>query len=70
MTEKDYALSEEMTDRLCAFVKSGNPNTENYLEWKADGKTALILGDKATSQGKPSKAKLWFTMFTNKAPGE
>ena len=34
------------------------------------GKTALILGDKATAQGKPSKAKLWRTMLTNKAPGE
>ena len=70
MNEKDYALSEEMTDRLCAFVSTGNPNTKNYLEWQAGGKRALILGDKATAQGKPSKAKLWFTMFTNKAPGE
>ena len=70
MNEKDYALSEEMIDRLCAFVSTGNPNTKNYLEWQSGGKRALILGDKATAQGKPSKAKLWFTMFTNKAPGE
>ena len=70
MTEKDHALSEEMTDRLCAFAATGNPNTKDYVEWAAGGKRALVLGDKDTAQGKPSKAKLWFTMFTNKAPGE
>ena len=70
MTEKDYELSNEMTDRLCSFAKSGNPNLEGYVEWNADGKTALILGDKPTANGKPSKLKLWHTMFTNKAPGE
>ena len=70
MGEKDYALSTEMTDRLCAFATSGNPNVADYIEWRADGKKALIFGDNATVQGKPSQAKLWFTMFTNKAPGE
>ena len=70
MTQKDYALSEEMTDRLCAFATNGTPNANGYVKWLADGKTALILGDKATAQGKPSKAKLWRTMLTNKAPGE
>ena len=70
MTEKDYALAEEMTDRLCAFAATGNPNTKDYVEWNAGGKRALVFGDKYTAHGKPSKAKLWFTMLTNKAPGE
>ena len=70
MEEKDYALSTEMTDRLCAFVTSGDPNVGDYTQWQADGKTALIFGDNPTVQGKPSMAKLWLTMFTNKAPGE
>jgi para-nitrobenzyl esterase len=70
MEEKDYALSAEMTDRLCAFAMNGNPNAADYAEWRADGKTALIFGDNAAVQGKPSRAKLWLTMFTNKAPGE
>lgn len=70
MNEKDYALSEEMTDRLCAFATTGDPNTKKYVKWNAGGKKALVLGDNDTIEGKPSKAKLWFTMFTNKAPGE
>lgn len=70
MTQKDYALSEEMTDHLCAFATNETPNANGYVKWLTDGKTALILGDKATAQGKPSKAKLWRTMLTNKAPGE
>ena len=70
MTEKDYALSEEMTDRLCAFAKSGDPNAKDYVSWRSGGDKALVFGDKDTAEGKPNKAKLWFTMFTNKAPGE
>ena len=70
MNEKDYALSEEMVDRLCAFATTGNPNTKDYVKWNAGGKKALVFGDKDTVEGKPSKAKLWYTMFTNKAPGE
>ena len=69
-TEKDYALSEEMSDRLCAFATSGNPNTLGYVDWKTGKKSALTLGDNDTVLSKPSAAKLWITMFTNEAPGE
>ena len=68
--DKDRALSEEMSDRLCAFVKDGNPNTNGYPEWTEGGKRALTLGDKATAMANPSTFKLWKTMFTNEAPGE
>ena len=68
MEERDYELSAEMTDRLCAFATSGNPNVENYAKWCADGKTALIFGDKESVQGKPSQAKLWFTMVSQSSP--
>ena len=68
--KKDYALAEEMTDRLVAFAKSANPNTEEFDGWEADGKSALVLGDSDTKMGNPSMLKLWATMFTNKAPGE
>ena len=30
-TEKDYALAEEMSSRLCAFASSGNPNAHGCL---------------------------------------
>lgn len=69
-TEKDYALAEEMTDRLCAFARSADPNAEGYTEWSSGGDKALTLGDKETALSNPSKLKLWVTMFTNKAPGE
>ena len=69
-TDKDRALSDEMSDRLCAFAKSASPNTAEYAEWPSGGKTALTLGDKPTRLKNPSSLKLWVTMFTNKAPGE
>ena len=69
-TDKDRALSEEMSDRLCAFAKDGNPNTKDYVAWHAGGDRALTLGDFDTKESTPSAFKLWVTMFTNKAPGE
>ena len=69
-TDKDRAISEEMSDRLCAFAKNGDPNTADYVEWHSGAKKALIIGDKDTAMSKPSSLKLWATMFTNEAPGE
>ena len=68
--EKDYALAEEMTDRLCAFAKHGDPNVDGYVDWEAGNKKALTLGDKETAMSKPKALKMWYTMFTNEAPGE
>ena len=67
---KDYALAEEMCDRLVAFAKNANPNTTDYPNWESGTKSALVLGDKDTQMSKPSSLKLWVTLFTNKAPGE
>ena len=69
-TDKDRLLSDEMTDRLCAFAKSGEPNISGLISWNSGGKAALTLGDNDTAMSKPNMAKLWITMFTNKAPGE
>ena len=69
-TERDRALSEEMVERLCAFARTGDPNTSAYPTWQSGGKSALILGDNPTHEGKPSMLKLWKTLFTNEAPGE
>ena len=69
-SDKDRALAKEMSDRLCQFAKTGEPNTPDYIEWKSGGKKALVLGDKDTRLGNPSSLKLWATMFTNEAPGE
>ena len=68
--DKDRALAEEMSDRLCEFAKTADPNAEGRVQWHAGGENALVLGDKDTKEGNPSMFKLWVTMFTNKAPGE
>ena len=68
--EKDRLLVEEMTDRLCAFCISANPNNSKYINWESGYKKVLVLGNNETKLSKPSSFKLWYTMFTNKAPGE
>ena len=68
--EKDRLLMEEMTERLCAFCLTANPNNDNYINWESGYKKALVLGDNETKMDKPKTLKLWHTMFTNKAPGE
>ena len=73
MEEQDYALSEQMTDYLCNFVRSGDPNKAGELPtWIASDKhqkRVMMLGKK-TWMGKPSTAKLLKIMLTNKAVGE
>lgn len=68
--EKDYALAEEMSDRLCSFAKTADPNLDGYTDWTVGGKKALTLGDRDTAMSSPSSFKLWITLFTNEAPGE
>ena len=74
MEQKDYDLSDQMTDYLCNFVRTGDPNKAAVLPtWIASDKTqkrVLRLGQKDTAMGRPSMAKMIATMFTNKAPGE
>jgi len=73
MGRKDYALSDQMTDYLCNFVKAGDPNGKNLPQWQPAGKKQLRvmrLGEGESRMGKPNTIKLWFTMLTNKAVGE
>ena len=69
-TERDKALSEEMSSRLCAFASGDEPNCEGYAEWHSGGARAMCFGDGESKEKKPSSLKMWVTMFTNKAPGE
>ena len=68
--EKDYALSDEMTDYLTSFAKTGNPNCDSRVRWESGGSSAITFGDGQTKMSNPKKLKLWRTMFTNEAPGE
>ncbi|MBO5713286.1 MAG: carboxylesterase family protein [Clostridia bacterium] len=69
-TEKDYALANEMSDRLVAFAKTGSPNINGYVTWNKGSKNIITFGDNDTTVKPPKKSKLWTTMFTNHAPGE
>lgn len=85
-TDKDRALSEQMTDYLTNFVKTGNPNhsgasanssgsqaKKSLPEWKpvtTEQKKVLRMGEGNTRMGNASLLKLTYTMFTNKAVGE
>jgi para-nitrobenzyl esterase len=74
MEQKDYDLSEQMTDYLCNFAKTGDPNRAAQLPtWiasDASQKRVLCLGEKPTQMAKPNLLKMVVTMLTNKAVGE
>ena len=73
MRQKDYELSELMTDYLCNFARNGNPNGADLPEWTAaDGhkRNAMIIGENAPGMRKPGMLKMIVTMLTNKAVGE
>lgn len=73
MTGKDYALSEQMTDYLTNFAKTGNPNGSGLPCWMPIGKgqsKVNRIGQSDTHMGRPSIVKLTRTMLTNKAVGE
>ena len=74
MTEKDRALSEEMSDYLTNFCKTGDPNAEGVLPyWSAaakGNKHVLCLGEQETAMRKPKMLKMIKTMLTSKSVGE
>ena len=72
MTETDKALSDWMTDYLCSFVKTGDPNCQGQPTWlpsKGQGKV-LCMGEQPAHMAKPNMLKLWYTMLTKKNVGE
>lgn len=72
-TEKDRKLSEQMTDYLTNFAKTGDPNNGSLPVWEAVTdvqKKVLRLGEGDTGMGSVHISKLIYTMFTNKAVGE
>ena len=70
MEDKDYDLSEQMTDYLTNFAKTGNPNGADLPTWDPAGKKALHIGEAETGMRKVNKMKLWYNMFAKKSSGE
>lgn len=68
--KKDHLLSEQMAEYLVNFVRTGNPNGPRLPKWESTPGKALLLGEKRTQMGKPSKLKMAVTMLTNKSVGE
>ena len=73
MEKKDHDLSNQMTDYLTNFCKTGDPNGSGLHSWNSAGKKqgqVLRLGEGQTRMGAVSMVKLIKTMLTNKAVGE
>ncbi len=72
MGERDYILSEEMSDYLCNFVITSNPNGRGLPLWEKcrNGKTVMCFNEDGTSSGKVNMFELIKTTLTNKPVGE
>ena len=70
MEEKDYALSDQMTDYLTNFAKTGNPNAGDLPEWSPAACGTLRIGEGEATMTNVSQAKLWYNMFAKKSSGE
>lgn len=72
-TEKDRALSDEMSSYLTNFAKTGNPNGGGLPEWLPTGKgqnLVLRIGEGKTRMGGVNLARLTKIMLTSNAQGE
>ena len=74
MTEKDYALSDRMTDYLTNFCKTGDPNgpapVPTWVPASKTEKRVMTLGEGEVRMEKTPLLKMIKTMLTNKAVGE
>ena len=72
MEKEDYRISDNMTEYLCNFVKSGNPNGENgkLVRWNkcTSDKDVMSFGNDISSKGKMKM--LIYNTLTNKPVGE
>ena len=70
--EQDRKIASLMSDYLVNFVKYGNPNGEGLPAWDSSQKSkkSLFIGEGEPQMANPSKAKLLWTMISNKNVGE
>lgn len=65
--EVDYKISSEMSNMLCAFAKTGNPNCKSVPEWKSDSKNPMVFSENI-GLGKWKTAKLIKNTLFNRGP--
>lgn len=73
MEQKDYDLSDRMTDYLTNFCKYGDPNGAGLTAWLPAGKgqnKVLHMGEGSIRMAKADMWKLIKTLLTSKAVGE
>ena len=70
MEQRDYELSDLMTDYLTNFAKTGNPNGNGRPTWEPAGKGTMRIGEGEAGMCKVNRMKLWYNMFANKSDGE
>ena len=70
MEEKDYKLSDQMTDYLTNFAKTGDPNGEGLPIWASADKGTMHIGEGETGMHRVRKIKLWYNMLANRSSGE
>ena len=70
MEQKDYDLSDQMTDYLTNFAKSGDPNGNGLPAWESADHGTLRIGEGETGMGKVSQMKLWYNLFAHMSFGE
>ena len=70
MEEKDYALSDQMTDYLTNFAKTGNPNGNGLPTWEPAKKGTMRIGEGKSGMCKVNGLKLWYNMLANTSTGE
>ena len=70
MEQKDYDLSDQMTEYLTNFAKTGNPNGDGLPIWEPASKGTMHIGEGKSCMQKVSKMKLWYNMFASRSSGE
>lgn len=70
MEQKDYDLSDQMTDYLTNFAKTGDPNGSGLPAWDPAKKGTMHIGEGESGMCKVNSMKLWYNMFAHKSVGE
>lgn len=60
--EIDYQISEQISDAVCAFTKSGNPNCASLPEWKADYRKPMSFCENSRCDSWKTKDNIQFTL--------